>query len=593
MQERPTGVSGSGADLTAIRRLRLLLGLLTAAAVLVFGQAPTTAAIAPPAPLNTNAETDSGDDIFPYIASDGAGNWVTVWQSDDDLGGPIGADTDILIARSTDNGATWAAPAPLYTNAGSNTGDDEAPRVATDRAGNWVAVWQSTDTVSGTIGTDWDILTAYSSDDGATWSTPIPLNTNAVTDGGDDMAPQVATNATGNWVAVWQSNDPLGGTIGTDKDILVSRSTDNGATWTAPTYLNANAGGDPSNAQDTVPQIATDGAVNWVTVWQSSATLGTGLGPDEDILVARSTSDGVFWTSPAALNSNAPGDDFPDTSPQLATAGGRWVAIWQSNDSLGDTIGLDSDILMAQSIDNGVSWSPAAALNGNAPSDPVSAADGNPHIATNGFGHWAAVWSSTDDLGGTIFIDPDVLVSRSTDDAGTWDLPVPLNTNAATDTKSDSSATIAAGVGTWVAVWRSFDSLQGTIGIDADVLFTTLDANCGPPDFDGDGWGDACDNCPMAATAWFVPPGDVDCDGFTTSDETVIETDPAVACHDAVGLPDWPPDFNDDKNVNMLDVFQMFPVWFGPGQRQDLNLDGAVNMLDVFLMFPFWFETCT
>jgi len=591
MQERPTGVSGSGAHLAAIPRLRLLLCLLTAAAVFVFGQAPTTAVIAPPTPLNTNAATDSGDDIFPYVASDGAGNWVTVWQSDDSLGGPIGTDSDILIARSTDNGATWAAPAPLYTNAGANTGNDEAPRVATDRDGNWVAVWQSTDTVDGTIGTDWDILTAHSSDDGATWSTPIPLNTNASADGGDDVTPQVATDAAGNWVAVWQSTDPLSGTIGADEDILVSRSTDNGATWTAPAFLNAYAAVDPLTSQDTVPQIATDGAGNWVTIWQSTATLGTGVGTDEDILVARSTSNGVFWTSPAAVNSNAPGDDLPDVSPQLATAGGRWVAVWQSFDSLGGTIGLDSDILTAQSTDNGASWTSAAPLNGNAATD--SGNDGDPHLATNGFGHWAAVWPSTDDLGGIIFIDPDVLVSRSTDDAGTWDLPVPLNTNAATDTESDSSPTIAAGVGTWVAVWRSFESLGGTIGTDADVLFTTLDANCGPPDFDGDGWGDACDSCPMVATAWFVPPGDADCDGFTTSDETVIATNPAVACDDEVGPPDWPPDFNDDKAVNILDVFQMFPVWFGVSQRQDLNLDGVVNILDVFLMFDYWLETCT
>ena len=46
--------------------------------------------------------------------------------------------------------------------------------------------------------------------------------------------PQVTTDGAGNWVAVWDSYDTLGGTIGTDYDILVSRSTNNGATWTAP-----------------------------------------------------------------------------------------------------------------------------------------------------------------------------------------------------------------------------------------------------------------------------------------------------------------------------------------------------------------------
>jgi hypothetical protein len=43
----------------------------------------------------------------------------------------------------------------------------------------------------------------------------------------------VTTDGQGTWVAVWDSTDSLGGTIGTDGDILVARSTDGGLTWTA------------------------------------------------------------------------------------------------------------------------------------------------------------------------------------------------------------------------------------------------------------------------------------------------------------------------------------------------------------------------
>ena len=57
------------------------------------------------ATLNTNAATDSGgEDWFPQVASDGAGNWVAVWYSGDSLGGTIGTDNDILVARSSDDG---------------------------------------------------------------------------------------------------------------------------------------------------------------------------------------------------------------------------------------------------------------------------------------------------------------------------------------------------------------------------------------------------------------------------------------------------------------------------------------------------------
>ena len=50
---------------------------------------------------------------------------------------------------------------------------------------------------------------------------------------------------------------------------------------------------------------------------------------------------------------------------------------------------------------------------------------------------------------------------------------------------------------------------------------------------DGDDWGDACDHCPTVATPWYVPVGDDDCDGFTTTVEEHVGTDPTDAC------PDW------------------------------------------------------
>ena len=178
------------------------------------------------------------------MTTDGAGHWVAVWQSTDSLGGTIGTDFDILVARSSNNGATWTAPAPLNTNAATDSGDDGVPQVTTDDAGHWVAVWESFDSLGDTIGTDSDILVARSSNSGATWTAPAPLNTNAATDSGFDFSPQVTTDGAGNWVAVWQSNDSLGGTIGTDYDILVARSSNNGATWTATAPLNTNAATD-------------------------------------------------------------------------------------------------------------------------------------------------------------------------------------------------------------------------------------------------------------------------------------------------------------------------------------------------------------
>ena len=99
-----------------------------------------------------------------------------------------------------------------------------------DGSGTWVAVWTSTGALADTLGWDRDILVARSTDAGATWTDAVPLNSNAVTDAGDDWAGQIATDGAGTWVVVWESNDSLGGTIGSDFDILVARSTDAGGT---------------------------------------------------------------------------------------------------------------------------------------------------------------------------------------------------------------------------------------------------------------------------------------------------------------------------------------------------------------------------
>jgi len=218
------------------------------------------------------------------VTTDGSSNWVAVWWSDDDLGVTIGTDYDILVARSTDNGANWTAPAALNTYAATDSSWDGWPQVTTDGAGNWVAVWYSNENLGGTIGTDHDILVARSTDNGANWTAPAALNTSAGTDSRGDGAPQVTTDGAGNWVAVWESSDDLGGTIGIDVDILVARSTDNGATWTATAELNTNAGAD--SGADEKPQVTTAGSGNWVAVWYSNENLGGTIGTDDDILFA-------------------------------------------------------------------------------------------------------------------------------------------------------------------------------------------------------------------------------------------------------------------------------------------------------------------
>ena len=72
-------------------------------------------------------------------------------------------------------------------------------------------------------------------------------------------------------------------------------------------------------------------------------------------------------TATAPLNSNATSDGGDDWDVQLTTNGtGTWIAVWDSTDTLDNTIVEDSDILYAVTTDNGPSWSSPDALKDNA-----------------------------------------------------------------------------------------------------------------------------------------------------------------------------------------------------------------------------------
>ncbi len=431
------------------------------AAMLFTGIAAFSQAWSAAAPLNTNATTDAGDDESVQLATDGNGNWVAVWESDENLGGVIGTDLDILVSRSSDHGATWSAPAALNTNAAVDSDDDEAPHVATDGLGTWIAMWDGEN--------PYDIRYSRSTDNGATWSAPTTLASV-----GNDYWPKLAADGNGNWLAVWSCNNP-------DLDIFFSRSTDGGLNWSVPAALNSNAATD--TGADWHPCLVTNGNGNWIVSWYSDDDLGIELGTDYDILYSRSADHGATWSAVNALNTNASLDEGSDSDVTLATDGnGTWIAAWNSTDPLNFTIGTDTDILWSRSTDNGSTWTAPAPLNATAATDNA-AVDREPCLRTDGNGTWMAIWESSNSLGSTIGTDRDILYATSVDAGTTWSNPAAASPNAATDSGNDESPCMATdGNGVWIAAWPSDDTLGGTIGADLDILFsrnTTPDADEG------------------------------------------------------------------------------------------------------------------
>jgi len=432
---------------------RIVFGLIS-----VLAASPVAAQIAfqPPVPLNTDAATDSShSDEQVRVVGDGAGNLVAAWVSDKLATGPDHSERDLFVARSNDGGSTWTDPLRLNANAAIDQGNDDGPALATDRAGNWIAVWTSHDTLNDTIGNDPDILIARSTDNGATWTNPAPVNTNAAVDVNDiDERPAVAMDRNGHAIAAWQTFR-IPPHLQTDMGIVVARSTDAGLTWSDPVPLSP-----PDSRTDWQASVAGDGNGHWVVVWRSDDYLNGPL-HDGDLLVSVSGDDGITWSVPATLNDDAATDDRPDAEPEVVTdEAGTWLTLWN---------GGYSSVRVSRSTDNGVIWSPA---------DVIYVGDAYmPRFATDRAGTWVAAWHYN-----TGNVTGDILSTSSVDNGLTWLPATQANSNPAAANSMDVQPDVASdGLGGWALVWMSNDPFGGT-GIDFDVLIAKSAAvSCGVP----------------------------------------------------------------------------------------------------------------
>ncbi len=363
----------------------------------------------------------------PQVAADGAGHWAAIWE-----GGGIGTDTDIFVSYS-DTGGTWTAPVALNTNAATDSGDDRNPNIAYAN-GHWVVVWESYDSLGGTIGTEGDILVAYGSISGGiwTWTDPVALNAGAATDTILDRDPQLAADGAGHWMCVWKrgvSADTLD-----NFDIVTSPGTVAGDTWTwtPPTVLDTGLIC-PDGDVTTVSVAGGNGA--WVVIWDPPVSYYNSA-----TVFSRSTDNGATWSALAPVD-NTPGESFYDWGLNVTTDGaGNWVATWIAHD-----ISDNGFVVFSRSTDNGATWSNPTKLD---PSyDPVWSSVYTPCVLSDRNGRWVVLWQVQAYLTG-----PGLLMSQSFDAGATWTSPAlfpntgyPYVPQLGTD-----------GSGHWVGIWSAY-----------------------------------------------------------------------------------------------------------------------------------------
>ncbi|MCC6796422.1 MAG: hypothetical protein IT366_14985 [Candidatus Hydrogenedentes bacterium] len=432
----------------------VILTMLSPPAWAAFGFTPYRA-------LNTNAVKDKRMDANADIATDGNGVWMAVWESNNDLTGGSATDTDIHMSISTDNGDTWSKPSAVNNDAASDDRQEERPRVVSDGDGHWVVAWPAYHS------TDANVLVAASADDGDTWSDPQPLNPD---ENWNDSFVAIATDRQGVWIAVWQAFLPGGSSSTGDTDIYASVSSNNGTTWSSPVLVNTTGSSD--SGDDFAPDIASDGADTFVAVWHTQDTLGGTIGDDEDILSARRSGKVSEWSAPVAVNA-AVGDSATDEYPRIATdESGTWICTWTS--SLTNGMDWEGDVLVANSADDGATWSSATAINASPESDTIS--DDDACIATNEYGQWFILWSAwkpgngSDPFAGTT----SMLVVGSDDGGDTWTNPYPLKLNAPPKDGENGAPSITCdGDDRWIVVWDIYGKLGDARHRDDDIYLTT------------------------------------------------------------------------------------------------------------------------
>lgn len=452
---------------------------------------------------------DNGHDFSTDIASDDAGNVVAIWHTQ---GVITSSDVhDVWVARSSDHGLTWSPPFCVTNNNGPK--NETFPTIATDGNGLWIAAWGNGELYSDSGPTDGEIEISRSTDNGLTWSTPVVVNTDYATDyPRNDETPIIITDGQGKWMCMWQWQ----------KTMMSATSLDNGVTWGAPVMIGQGAYSPPGTYHH---DLATDGLGNWIATWGNYHVLGQTT--DRDVVYSRSVDDGATWSLPAALNTYSPPELGVATDPcVVADTQGRWMMVWANYDDIPATVG---HVYFSTSVDGGATWTEPQII-------PIVSNDvpAEPQVATDGDGRWFVLWRRTLTLPGVYTEDHGLASVYSLDHGNTWHGPQLgfANYHAANLTEFPhryKPRILHTGSGEWLSVWLGQREMLPEIsGFDLIVLRSrfTLDSDQDLlPDIEESGYG----------TDPFSP--DSDGDGILDGIEIVLGTDPTNPLEFPTGLP--------------------------------------------------------
>jgi hypothetical protein len=196
----------------------------------------------------------TGSQRRPAVAYDGAGEFVVAWESANQDGSGNGIFAD-LLATGGKGGGLSRVFGDFQVN-GWTTGDQSAPDVAADGAGNFVIVWTSADEDGSETG-----VFAQRYNAGGHDGDEFQVNTYTT---GYQSNPSAAMDRFGNFVVVWSSLGQDGAGLG-----VFGQRFDNTGAKVGPEFaVNGYTTGHQTN-----PRVAIDHAGNFVVVWENGVAI--------------------------------------------------------------------------------------------------------------------------------------------------------------------------------------------------------------------------------------------------------------------------------------------------------------------------------
>jgi hypothetical protein len=340
-------------------------------------------------------ETGNGDAEGPHIAVDRNGNAFAVWSQLD------GTNFKIWSNRYT-AGSGWGTP-QLIENDATELAD--SPRIAMDANGDALVIWLQDG------GPRLDVwANRYTA--GSGWGTPQLIETDSA---GNAFNHQLASDANGNGLAVWQQYD------GTRYNIWSNLYTA-GAGWgTAQLIETDNAG------LAAVPQVAFDASGNALAVWSQLEGIRMKIWSNR-------YTPGTGWATAQLIETNNTEDA---SGPQIAfDLNGNALAVWYQHD--GTRYNIWSNRYTA-----GASWGTPQLIETDDAGDATNA-----RIAFDAQGNALAIWTQSDGTRNNIWSN------RYSADAG-WGMAQLIESNLGNASGTPQIAVEANGNA--LAIWTQSD----------------------------------------------------------------------------------------------------------------------------------------